>query len=177
MARAARWEVVDDENDPYHRAGARRFQKSQNLRYVASLLDSRFQIFGVRFGWDAVLGLIPGAGDLATNLAAFYIMVQASALGAPASVILRMGLNLLIDNLFDSIPVVGNLADIFWRANNRNVALLERYMANPRGTTASSRWIVGLTMVVVLLSALACAALAVYFGALFVRWLAGSGGW
>jgi hypothetical protein len=178
MAQSARWEVVNNDGDRYHEEGAKRYNSAQNLRWIADLLDSRFRVLGVPLGWDAILGLIPGLGDLTTNLASFYIMVQASNLGAPPSVILRMGLNLLIDNLLDSIPVLGNLADIFWRANTRNVALLDRYMRNPRRTSVRSGWVVALTIGVVMVSALACAALALYFGWAVLRWAAaGMAGW
>jgi len=178
MARPTDWEVVDHDNTRHHQEGARRHNSARNLRWLAETLDSRYRIFGIRIGWDAILGLIPGFGDVATNVAGFYIMLQASNLGAPASVILRMGLNLVIDNLFDSVPVFGNIADIFWRANLRNVTLLERYMENPRRATVSSRWVVGLTALFVVLSALLCAALGIYFGVILLRWLFSAGqGW
>lgn len=177
MARAAKWEVVDDDQDPYHHEGVKRMQSSERLRRLAELLDSRFRVLGIRIGWDAILGLVPGVGDVLTNVASFYILAEAARLGAPASVILRMGLNLLIDNLLDSIPLIGNIADIFWRANTRNIALLESYSLNPRRTTVRSRWALGLTVAVVLVSALACAALAVYFGVAFLRWLSGAPSW
>jgi len=171
------WEVVNEDNEKYHRDGAARHNSAQNLRWIAEMLDGRFRVLGIRFGWDSILGLIPGFGDIATNLVSFYLMIQASSLGAPPSVILRMGLNLVIDNLLDMIPLIGNLADVFWRANIRNVNLLERYMLNPRRATVSSRWVVGFTLVVVVFSALACAALALYFSAMLIQWIFGASNW
>jgi ABC-type antimicrobial peptide transport system permease subunit len=111
------------------------------LDLLANLLDRHFRVWGIRFGWDSILGLIPVVGDLTTNLLSLYIVFQAVLLGAPATVILRMLGNILVDNLIDCFPLVGNLADFFWQANVRNIDLLNSWLDSPNRTESSSRFL------------------------------------
>lgn len=99
------------------------------LRQWADLLDSRFRIPGtrIRFGLDPVLSLIPGAGDLASPAFAVAMLVQAVYQGVPKIIMVRMLLNGLLDALIGAVPIVGTVGDIFFRANLRNLALVERY--------------------------------------------------
>jgi len=100
------------------------------LRRFASLMDSRFRIpgLGVRLGWDGLIGLIPGIGDLLGALLSGYVVVEAIRLKAPRALIGRMGLNILAELLGGLLPVLGDLFDIYWKANQRNVQLLESYI-------------------------------------------------
>lgn len=126
-------------------------QAPEDIRRLSDLMDSRFRgPGGFRFGWDGILGFIPFFGDFLTNGASLYIIVRAAAIGCPPSVLLRMGLNLLVDNMLDLIPVLGNFFDFFWRANNKNITLLERYLSDPRRTVRSSRVVVWLTVLFLL---------------------------
>lgn len=143
----------------------------QRLHWLAELLDSKYKILGIRLGWDPIVGLIPGFGDLLTSLAGFYIILEASNLGAPTSVILRMGINLIIDNLFDTVPILGHIFDVFWRANLMNVALLERYLAEPRRTVVGSRAVVAFTLLAVVFVSFACAAIAAVLAVVLIRWI------
>ena len=113
------------------------------LRFWADLLDSRFRIPGtdIRFGIDPILSLIPGFGDLASPIFTVVLLVQGLRQHVPRVVMVRMVVNALIDALIGAVPVAGNIGDIFWRANNLNLALLERH-AQPavrrrRATTRS----------------------------------------
>jgi len=125
---------------PYQ-GGHSRAQQAHTVKTLATFLDQKYQLpFGLRIGWDGILGFIPGIGDLATNALSLYIVLQAVLLGAPPTIVMRMGFNLFIDNLFDAIPFVGNFFDIFWKANSKNVALLESYFANPRRAMVRSRF-------------------------------------
>lgn len=113
----------------------------KHLRTMAEFLDSRFRgPFGFRFGFDGLLGLIPGLGDIVTNMMATYIILQATWKGYPTSVITRMFLNLVIDNALDSIPLVGTIFDFFFKSNLRNIRLIEEYQANPSLTERRSRY-------------------------------------
>lgn len=115
-------------------------EEYKNLRSLSNILDSKFEgPFGLRFGWDAIIGLIPGLGDVATSAFSFYIIYTASRLGVDSATLVRMALNVLIDNFFDMIPFVGNLFDFYWKSNDRNVKLLERSLANPGKQKAGSR--------------------------------------
>lgn len=144
----------------------------QDLRYLANLMDQRFRgPFGWRFGWDGVLGLVPVVGDLVTNSVSIYILVRAAQLGCSASVIARMGLNLLIENVVDVIPLFGNLFDFVWKANSRNLALVEDYLRHPRRTTLSSRMVVAAVVGLVLLFMVAILVLALYALRIFLNFL------
>ena len=99
------------------------------LRRWAVLLDSAFRVpgTGIRFGVDAIIGLIPGIGDLSTPAFAALILLQAVRMRLPLVVQARMVLNAGLDMLLGLVPVLGDLVDIGWKANLRNLALLERH--------------------------------------------------
>jgi hypothetical protein len=175
MAVSKQWQVVDD--GPRGEGGGRD-NRRHRLHWLAQLLDSQFNFLGVRLGWDPIIGLIPGFGDLLTSLAGFYIIVEAGNLGAPPSVILRMGINLIVDNMFDTVPILGHVFDVFWRANLRNVALLERYLEQPRRTVVRSRAVVAFTLFAVVFVSFLCAAVAAYLAVVLLQWLLRqNGGW
>lgn len=133
------------------------------VRALARLLDSAARVpgTGVRFGLDAVLGLVPGLGDVAGTAIAGYIVLAAARLGAPAPVLLRMLLNLGIDTAVGAVPVLGDLFDVAWRANARNVALIEEHVASPRTTKRASRLVVALVVLALALLGVVAVSLAV----------------
>jgi hypothetical protein len=104
-------------------------RRLDRLRRMARLQDSRFSLLGIRFGWDAVIGLVPGVGDVAATAMAAWVVAEAARLGAPKRLLARMGLNVAIDFLLGAVPLVGDLADIAFKANLRNVDLLERHLS------------------------------------------------
>ena len=99
------------------------------LRRWAVLLDSVFRVPGtnIRFGLDAIVGLIPGIGDISTPTFAALILLQAVRMRLPIVVQARMVLNAAIDMVIGLVPILGDLVDIGWKANLRNLALLERH--------------------------------------------------
>ncbi len=101
-----------------------------DLEGLAQLLDARYRIpfTPIRFGIDAVLGLVPGIGDAAAALPALYIVQRAHALGLPRSLILKMLANVGIDTLIGSVPIAGSVFDIYFKASRRNAALLRRHL-------------------------------------------------
>ena len=105
-------------------------QRLDALRRFAQLLDSAFLVPGTtyRVGLDPVLGLIPGLGDLVSPLFALGILWQARDLGVPRVVQIRMIVNVMIDGLLGALPFVGDLFDFAWKANRRNMALLEQHV-------------------------------------------------
>jgi hypothetical protein len=109
-----------------------------SLKRWAVILDSLFRIPGtsVRFGLDAIVGLIPGLGDLASPLYTALILLEGLRLRVPAVVQARMVLNAAFDMGIGLVPILGDIADVAWKANLRNVALLERH-ARP-GTPPSA---------------------------------------
>jgi glycerol uptake facilitator-like aquaporin len=107
------------------------------LRWWAELLDSKFRIPGtnIRFGVDPVLSLIPVLGELSTPMFTALVLTQALRQRLPGVVILRMIVNALIDAAIGAVPVAGTVADVFWRANNDNLALLQRHRQRERPPT------------------------------------------
>ena len=117
---------------------------ADTVRRLARTLDAAVRIPGtnIRVGLDALLGLIPGIGDAVGAALSGYIVLAAARLGLPKSVIARMLLNLGIDTVVGAVPIVGDIFDVAFRANTRNVALIESSLAAPRETRVKSRWIV-----------------------------------
>ncbi|HUE46055.1 MAG TPA: DUF4112 domain-containing protein [Aestuariivirgaceae bacterium] len=97
---------------------------------VSRLLDSQWRIpgTGIRFGIDPLVGLVPGLGDVATGLVSAYIVLMARRLGLPNHVVARMAGNIVVDVVFGSIPLLGSVFDVFYKANRRNFRLLQRYV-------------------------------------------------
>jgi hypothetical protein len=103
-----------------------------------------------------LIGLIPGLGDIAGAVFSGYIVLVATRLGAPASVVARMLLNIGVDTVVGSVPVLGDLFDVAWKSNQMNVALLERHLGAPIATRRTSRWLVtGVVVVAISLFVLA----------------------
>ena len=133
----------------------RQAQGLEGLRKVAQLLDSAFVVPGTsyRVGLDPILGLVPGLGDLVSPLFTIGILWQARELAIPRVVLLRMILNVAIDSLVGAVPVVGDLFDFAWKANNKNLALVERHAQEERTASAGDWLFVGLTVASLLLVA------------------------
>lgn len=94
------------------------------LKKLEQRLDRQFSVFGVEFGTDAIIGLVPVVGDLITSLTGLYIIHQARKLGASQWTISRMFVNWGIDTGVGLIPIVGDLFDIAFKSNTKNVKLL-----------------------------------------------------
>ena len=106
----------------------------RDLEMIAHWLDSRFSLFGVRFGLDTLVGLIPGVGDAATTVPAAYILFRAWRMGVPRPMLARMGLNVGMDLALGSIPLVGDIFDLSFKANRRNVEMLRQHLGEARRT-------------------------------------------
>jgi len=117
----------------------------ERLRRWQRLLDDAFPIPGtrVRFGWDAIIGLVPGAGDLISGLFGLMILYHAHRMRVPTVVHVRMFINLAADLAIGLVPFAGDIADIFWKANTRNLALLERHAAREVAATRGDWLFVG----------------------------------
>src|SRR5687768_6370704 len=100
----------------------------KGLDRLGWLMDDLFRVpvLGWRFGLDALIGLVPGLGDTSTALVSFYILAAAVRYRVPKITMLRMGLNIGIDYLFGSLPVVGDVADAWFKSNQKNLDLLRR---------------------------------------------------
>jgi hypothetical protein len=99
-----------------------------SLEQLSRWMDGLFRVPGTqwRFGLDALIGLVPGVGDTLTTIVSFYILAAGVRYRVPKVTLLRMGANIAIDYLVGSIPIVGDLFDAAWKANQMNVELLRK---------------------------------------------------
>jgi hypothetical protein len=99
-----------------------------SLDQLSRWMDGLFRIPGVgwRFGLDAIVGLVPGLGDTATTIVGFYILAAGVRYRVPKITLLRMGLNIAVDYVFGSVPLIGDLFDAAWKSNQKNVELIRR---------------------------------------------------
>ena len=103
------------------------------VRQVAKLLDSQFEIAGFKFGWDAIIGLVPVVGDLAMAAVGVYPLMVARKHNLSKFVRARMISNLLIDWALGSVPLVGDVIDVGFKAHLKNAALLETAAERAKG--------------------------------------------
>jgi hypothetical protein len=144
----------------------------ESLERLGWLMDDLIRIPGLgwRFGLDAIVGLIPGFGDTATSLVSFYILVSAVRYRVPKVTLLRMGLNLAIDYLVGSLPLVGDLFDAWWKSNQMNLELLSKratVSADEARQGTLSDWLF-VALIILLLAGLAIGAAVVSVYLLFL---------
>ena len=127
---------------------------ADRVRRMARLLDRAVTVPGTRIGLglDGLLGLVPGAGDVAGGALSLYILFLAWRAGAPGPVLTRMAVNVGIDVLLGTVPVLGDIADFAFKANLRNADLLDRALGEPDRTRKSSKaWLIVAGTIVVLI--------------------------
>lgn len=102
-----------------------------DLEFIAGLMDDRFHIPGtnIRFGLDSLVGLVPGVGDAIGGIVSSYIIWRAQRMGASNWILMRMAGNMLFDTVIGVIPVVGDIFDMQFKSNRRNLELLRRHRA------------------------------------------------
>ena len=135
--------------------------KLARLRRISKLLDNAIAIPGTkfRFGLDPILGLLPGGGDTITGGISAYIVVEAARMGVPREILGKMVGNILIDSFAGTIPVVGDLFDVGWKSNVKNIELLEKHLDltefnegnRPNPTLSDRLFIVGLILLLILI--------------------------
>ncbi len=129
--------------------------RDETLNRIAFVLDEAFRVpfTGIRFGIDGIIGLVPGLGDVIAGILSLVIPLAAWTRGVPYITLVRMAVNLAIEVLVGSIPILGDAFDIAWKANRRNYRLIQLHLGQPRRHTWKD-W--------VFLAVLACA-LAIVF--------------
>jgi hypothetical protein len=142
-------------------------------RGLARLMDDLITLPGTRIGLglDAIIGLVPGVGDLVGSTLSGAIVFDAIRHRVPVPVLARMGLNLLTDAVLGMVPAIGDLLDVAHRANRKNLRLLERALAadpDPRPPTVGYLLAAGALVVLPLLVGVALGVLALW---LLLRWL------
>ena len=126
--------------------------RTRRVRVLANLLDSSISIPGTpwKIGFDPIVGLIPGIGDLIGALLSGYIVLEAVRADVPAFTLARMLLNVGIDTLLGAVPAVGDLFDAAWKSNAMNVALLERHVVATGSTPRKRHNVLGLMAIAVI---------------------------
>jgi hypothetical protein len=128
----------------------------QTLREWHRFLDSAFRVPGtsLRFGWDPIIGLVPWIGDLLTAVMSCALVMQAHRMRVPRVVQIRMLLNVGIDMVVGIVPFLGDVADVFWKSNTKNMALLERHAGQARpATTSDWAFVVSIIVGILLIAA------------------------
>ncbi|WP_119304938.1 DUF4112 domain-containing protein [Dongia deserti] len=107
-----------------------REEAQRRLRRLARLMDSQFRVpgLGVRIGADAILGLVPGVGDVLSGAVGAYLIYEAHRLGIPRSALVRMIANVAFDTAVGALPIAGDIWDFFFRSNQRNMQILARHV-------------------------------------------------
>ncbi len=106
----------------------------KNIERLSKLMDSQFSIPGtnIRFGLDGLIGLVPGVGDMATFLVSGFMVSILAKNGASGFVLARMVLNILIDALIGTVPVIGDIFDVAFKANQKNLKLMREHYQEGR---------------------------------------------
>lgn len=127
--------------------------KLSKLRRISRLLDNAITIPGTKisFGLDPILGLLPGGGDTLTGGIAAYIVVEAARMGVSRKVLWKMIGNILIDSFAGTIPVVGDLFDVGWKANVKNIELLEQHLDLAESRKSDKLFLFGLIILLALI--------------------------
>ena len=141
------------------------------LRRVAELMDSAFVLPGTtyRIGLDPIIGLVPWVGDLVSPLFTVALLWQARDVRVPRVVLVRMIFNAAVDAIVGAIPFAGDLFDFGWKANQRNMALLERHAYEEHHPTVGDWVFVFVTIAIVLV----LAAVPFVFAGWLITWAAG----
>lgn len=140
----------------------------ESLERLGWLMDDMIRVPGLgwRFGLDAIVGLIPGLGDTATSLVSFYILASAVRYRVPKITLLRMGMNIGIDYLIGSLPLVGDFFDAWWKSNRMNVELLSKRATVSVSAARKGRlsdWLfVGFIILVLACTAVGAAVISIY---------------
>jgi hypothetical protein len=149
---------------PAPEVGVVEHERLERLRRLGYLLDNAIPIPGTpfRIGWESIIGLVPGVGDLVGGGFSAYIVLQAARMGVPRSLLARMGWNLLVDLAVGAVPFLGDLFDAGFKANMRNLALLEQHARQPTAARRASRRFVALIAILLGLVLVGAVALAIF---------------
>ncbi len=124
----------DDES--FGDSGFAHSPRLKRMRQLSRILDGAFVIPGTtqRMGIDPILGLIPGGGDTVSAALSSYIIIEAALMGLPRSSLMRMVMNLALDTVVGSVPILGDVFDVFSKANLRNMQIVENHAKSPNAS-------------------------------------------
>ena len=135
----------------------------KRMRQLTRVLDSAISIPGTKqkFGLDPILGLIPGGGDTVSAALSGYIIIEAALMGIPRASLMRMVMNLLLDTVVGTVPVLGDIFDVFSKANVRNMQIVESHVKAPQPSAKADKLFIGLLIVGLIIFALAVGSITV----------------
>lgn len=147
----------------------------RRIQAITHLLDNAIAIPGTKFrvGIDPLLGLFPGAGDWLSTVLSVYIIFEAMRFRLPRKTLTQMVSNLLLDLFGGSVPIAGDLFDVAWKANHRNLKLLEAHLQDPQPARPANRWFILLVVLVLLTVIIAVTSLVVWLGTWLTKSLQG----
>ncbi len=156
---------------PTNRGNQPQVAKVKQLRKLSDLLDNAIRVPGTSLGvgLDPLIGLIPGGGDFLGGLISVYIVFSAAMMGLPRETLTRMASNIVFDSLVGTVPVFGDLFDVAWKANSKNMDLLEGHLESPQVSKGADRWFIFLLLGGLILFVIAIAALGVLIISLLVQ--------
>ena len=127
----------------------------RNVELLAKLMDTQFQISGtkIRFGLDPLLGVVPGLGDFTGFLVSGYMILICARNGASGFLLARMTLNIVIDALIGSIPLIGDLFDFAYKADRRNLKLMQQHYVEGRHKGGAWKLVVPLLLILFIIIA------------------------
>jgi len=124
----------------------------ESLETLSTYLDGFFRVPGTgwKFGFDALIGLIPNVGDTLTSLMSFYILIAGVRYGVPKITLLRMAFNIGLDYLVGTIPFIGDAFDFFWKSNKQNMDLIRtRATGKNVGTTGDYIFVFAVILILI----------------------------
>jgi len=141
---------------------------TRNLEWIAKLMDSQFRIPGtkIRFGLDAIIGLIPGGGDFATFIISAMMVSTMAKRGASGYLVARMAINIIIDAVFGAIPIIGDIFDVAFKANEKNLQLMKEHYHEGKHTGSASKVLIPLILILIIVGGFV-----VWAGYKIITWL------
>lgn len=142
----------------------------RRLRQISHLLDDAIPIPGTpyRIGLDPILGLLPGGGDLIGAVFSGYVVFKAAQLGVPQETLIKMAANIVFDTVIGTVPVAGDLFDVAWKANIKNMKLLDAHVGSPEpGKKADWLFVAALLLGLMLIFAGVILLTVMFFGWVF----------
>ncbi|MEZ2232367.1 DUF4112 domain-containing protein [Microcoleus sp.] len=142
----------------------------RRLRRISNLLDNAIPIPGTKYriGLDPILGLIPGGGDLISSIFAGYIVFKSAQMGVPQETLVKMAANIVFDTVAGTVPVAGDLLDVAWKANVKNIELLDAHLGSPEPAGKKADW---LFVAALLLGLALIVAGVIFLSVLFFGWV------
>ncbi len=142
----------------------------RRLRQISHLLDNAIPIPGTKYriGLDPILGLIPGGGDLIGSVFAGYVVFKSAQMGVPQETLVQMAANIVFDTVAGTVPVAGDLLDVGWKANVKNIELLDAHLGSPEPVGKKADW---LFVVALLLGLMLIVGGVIFLSVMFFGWV------